>query len=55
MRSAPTPLISGRIQYDNRCAVCGFEEREIRNERGHLLMWRNITLHKMLAQAVTGA
>lgn len=55
MRTARTALISGRIQYDHLCISCGQEEREIYTERGTPIVWKNITLHKKLAAAQSGA
>lgn len=55
MNTNRIPLMSGRIQYDHRCISCGYEEREIYTPGGKPLMWKNMTLHKKLAAAVSGA
>lgn len=55
MRTDRIPLISGRIQYDHTCVVCGHHEREIYTSAGKPLVWKNMTLHKALAQAESGA
>lgn len=51
MRTTSIPLNSGKVQHDNRCITCGFEEREIHTQKGTCLMWRNVTLHKQLDTA----
>lgn len=53
MRTDRIPLISGRIQVDHLCTACGYQEREIRNAAGKMLLWRNLTLHKTLARSET--
>lgn len=53
MRSERIPLISGRIQYDHRCAVCGQHTREIYSAAGLAIRWRNMTLLARLAPAET--
>ena len=53
MEHTPIPMKSGRIQHDFRCKYCGQEFREIRNGRGVLWRWINLTLKRRLEAAST--